>query len=122
MTEDQARAVGAAWLAAGGGWRPGMLWRVMREAPLESYHGRIDEQRRAPAERSAWPDLRDPATLGAALAVVRERWGDPGMFARRSTSRGLWRVSGSDTRSVVEAETEAEALVAALEAAPKAGS
>lgn len=46
------------------------------------------------------PDLRDPATLGCLLLLVREAWGNPQL-----------RVSRPDG-------SEAEALVAALEAAP----
>ena len=46
------------------------------------------------------PDLRDPATLGCLLALVREAWGNPRLRVSRP--------DGSD----------AEALVYALEAAP----
>jgi hypothetical protein len=50
-----------------------------------------------------WPSLRDPATLGCLLALVREAWGDEG------------RVIHSGVRAWA---TEGGALVAALEAAP----
>lgn len=68
------------------------------------------------------PDLTDPATKGALLHLVREAWGDPGLYAM---GRGGWRVCGGCTdghqtgltKSGVRA-TEAEALVAALKAAP----
>jgi len=71
------------------------------------------------------PDLSDPATVGALLALVREAWGDPGasVWHDRRVSvwswmadgciHGVWRPSDADGY-----ETEAEALVAALEAAP----
>ncbi len=73
---------------------------------------------------NALPDLTDPATLGCLLALVREAWGDecacvlpidygPAgvMWVARLTAGG---------RSLTERHwpTEAEALVAALEAAP----
>jgi len=71
------------------------------------------------------PDLTDPATVGALLALVREAWGDSGASVwhdRRASVwswmadgciHGVWRPSDADGY-----ETEAEALVAALEAAP----
>ena len=67
---------------------------------------------------TALPDLTDPATLGGLLALVRKAWDDP--FALVDYDRGNW---GLFTRKhdyvwVCTAETEAEALVAALEAAP----
>lgn len=71
--------------------------------------------------RGALPDLRDPATLGCLLALVREARGDPGMFVRPrgSKMRPDWAVfTGQNSDLVCAASTEAEALVAALEAAP----
>ena len=67
------------------------------------------------------PDLTDPATLGCLLALVREAWGDPGMFAlpRGRKVRPDWAVFAGETSDLVcAAPTEAEALVAALESAP----
>lgn len=74
------------------------------------------------------PDLTDPATLGCLLALVREAWGDTEAYTR--TRRGppslpLWAAmvmqrDGNKTARVPAGlgATEAEALVAALEAAP----
>ena len=65
------------------------------------------------------PDLTDPATLGCLLHLVREAWGDRTM----STMTPKWEVwfvagaPGSASGGPI-AKTEAEALVAALEAAP----
>lgn len=64
--------------------------------------------------RNALPDLDDPATLGCLLALVREAWSEPGAYARES-SRGGW---GVYMRSAPGGGRLAEALVAALEAAP----
>lgn len=58
---------------------------------------------------------------GCLLALVREAWGDSGMFALRCED-GLWTVyrsmSESDYSVVGSFGSEGEALVAALEAAP----
>jgi hypothetical protein len=75
---------------------------------------------------SELPDLADPATLGCLLALVREAWGDPsavtspdgvtwGVHVSTASARQV--VAGWDTMVSIE-DTESEALVAALEAAP----
>jgi len=62
------------------------------------------------------PDLTDHATLGCLLALVREAWGDSKTCARPDLEDDIWYVV---TRSgLAFAASEAEALVAALEAAP----
>ena len=74
----------------------------------------------------ALPDISDPATLGCLLALVREAWGDPGITARCIWDDGRqWAVfhPGHPAPPLIDAlaesqPTEAEALVAALEAAP----
>lgn len=70
------------------------------------------------------PDLTDPATLGCLLALVREAWGDPYAFVGWFDPH--WKVIRCRTESLIgclagRGDTEAEALVAALEAAPKRG-
>ncbi len=72
----------------------------------------------------ALPDLDDPATLGCLLALVREAWGDVRIVCEwHARERGSI-VTGavtSGTRGAMLPFTgghEAEALVAALEAAP----
>jgi len=65
------------------------------------------------------PDLSDPATLGCLLHLVRQAWVQDDMGAFRHKSR--WCVEHTPEGSQCSAfygETEAEALVAALEAAP----
>ena len=74
------------------------------------------------------PDLDDPATLGCLLALVREAWGDQGLHCagRYSDGKWLWHVQGGHPHGAtfrrrvyaIGHGTEAEALVAALEAAP----
>jgi len=102
-------------------WLPGMLWAVSRVAPLEDYAGRIVEGARRAPSGPGLPDLTDPATLGCLLALVREAWGMPtGIAVTYSSDEGLWGVSWSGATHggwCGRGETEAEALVAALEAA-----
>jgi hypothetical protein len=65
------------------------------------------------------PDLSDPATLGCLLALVREAWGIPSLSL--SPWQGGWEFAWAEDGAVGPCGywlTEAEALVAALEAAP----
>lgn len=61
------------------------------------------------------PDLTDPATLGCLLALVREAWANQALHARPEGN--AWRVWSAEPGARVYG-AEAEALVAALEAAP----
>lgn len=108
-------------------WMPGMRYRLSPRHPWCRYEPVTESP---PSARSALavPDLSDPATLGCMLARVREAWGAP--YAQASP-----RLTGNPTRATgwvaylnddeadrrFRGETEAEALVAALEAAPVAG-
>jgi hypothetical protein len=72
-------------------------------------------------EADALPDLADPATLGCLLALVREAWREPTLSV--AWAGGGWYVVQRIRRSVdalrwIDTATEAETLVAALEAAP----
>ena len=124
-------------------WAPGMLIQTVggptdRIAGIDStYIHAWAESQQTENPRGMWiryrldrmdkhgvPDLSDPATLGCLLALVREAWGDPGVSVwhdRRAgvwswmadgCSHGVWRPSDADGY-----DTEAAALVAALEAA-----
>ncbi len=83
------------------------------------------------------PDLTDPATLGCLLALVREAWADPRIHAAPALyahdappeyqytishwhvySPGPYNPLTEPPKCAVTGKTEAEALVAALEAAP----
>lgn len=71
----------------------------------------------------ALPDLADPATLGCLLALAREAWDDPQVHAAplcgMKNNHVGWRIwLGRDLTLYFDGDTEAEALVAALEAAP----
>ena len=63
------------------------------------------------------PDLSDPCTLGGLLALVREAWEDQTLAARFDDEYGWWVVDGNRWAECSRGDSEAEALVAALEAA-----
>ena len=107
-------------------WMPGMLadenavpgtglWRGGRmrvddsDLPAQPRHGCL-------------PVLTDPATLGCLLALVREVWGRPHLAA--TYCGGYWSVDDPDDehfdgdRGFGPWASEAESLVAAMEAAP----
>lgn len=112
----------------------GFRWMAGMSARRWSGHGEVSAVARvsAPARETPWlsdgwlPDLTDPATLGCLLALVRQAWGDPRLVAiyceaaHPGQSEG-WAVQTADNRLPVageDYETEAAALVAALERAP----
>lgn len=90
-------------------WMPGMA---------DCWGGRVREGDGLDRS-SAFPDLTDPATLGCLLALVREAWGDPHASVWyddefwQSGHRWSW---FAKKQTCVGYGTEAEALVAALEA------
>lgn len=122
MTDEEATALGKR-LVACKGFRPlrGMLdmqGRTWDTSLLWRWNNDVDV-----------PDLRDPATLGCLLALVREAWAAPRALVRlsangksfhvfdvdRVTTGGNWAAFLCGDHRI---QTEAEALVAALEAAP----
>jgi len=64
----------------------------------------------------AEPDTSAPSTLGCILALVREAWGEPLIYVRPASFG--WVAGAPLARDLSEGRTEAEALLAALEAAP----
>jgi len=91
-------------------WWPGMLVQD---------GDRYTEESRYPRSVRV-PDWRDPATLGCLLAMVRKAWGDDEIYFGSSLNtkrkRWSWVMRGVDR--IGQGDTEAEALLAALEAAP----
>jgi hypothetical protein len=98
-------------------WMKGMAyWR-------QGNRYRTEDDTRVTYDETCLPDLTDPATLGCLLHLVREAWGESGLYCVRN--RGVWwvewTVEGFELSSPMKlsgAETEAEALVAALEMSP----
>ena len=70
-------------------------------------------------ERDLLPDLTDPATVGALLALVREAYKQPNAHACFALLGWVMRGNYAPLNFELKAaDTEAAALVAALEAAP----
>ena len=134
MTEQDWKELGRRAVACEGWrWMPGVLARYKGDAwcrvtDADSFG--LPTRVRLPNPRRAWPDFRDPATVGCLLALVREAWGCH-VHLRRWASpapdmsgkdRSTWEpVDGLGRRLVagprVLCESEAAALVAAQEAA-----
>jgi len=104
-------------------WMPGMLNGNDGTRYIAGEQWAWDDPLRHHAkgiDNNDWPDLTDPATLGCLLALVREAWGDPCLHVGLLPARwGVWTSQNMPLHECVgKALTEAEALVAALEAAP----
>lgn len=104
-------------------WMPGMLLdaheRLVGIDPegIPYGHSHTAGHRVWLHERSL-PNLSDPATMGCLLALVREAFGDPTLFAECHPVGAKWQTHSVDGGIFGEGDTEAAALVAALEAAP----
>ncbi len=129
MRPDQIDLARRAVACKGWRWMAGMGVRRWSNYDVRWHMNRVSTL----AERGTFwlsegwlPDLTDPATLGCLLALVRQAWSDPRLVAiycepaHPGQSEG-WAVQTADNRLPVageDHETEAAALVAALEAAP----
>ena len=139
MTKAQIALACRAVACRGWRWLPGMLYQYREESdevtfPTKHYWcdpTRVrDHDPDVPACFGGFsaPDLTDPATLGCLLALVREAF--PGCHAEPNGApewdgydeeerSNWWAVfSCGPHRLMATGATEAEALVAALEAAP----
>ena len=107
MTEEEATALGKR-LAACRHFRPmpglkDMQGRTWDDSLLWRWNSEVDV-----------PDLRQPASMGILIACVREAYGDP--FVYLAPADGWFVGRGARDGIIAEGATEAEALVAALEA------
>jgi hypothetical protein len=116
MTEEQIALARRAVACRGWRWMPGMLIHAAGTAY------RVPDRDHDPGAEDWWrkythPDFQDPATLGCLLALVREAHG-PRCYTQ--ACGGFWTVQNEDTEDWwgKNCVYEAEALVAALEAAP----
>ena len=127
LTEEQAIALGKRAMAAGWKWQPGAVdMHGCRCVAVDASGPRgvpVNPEHDIWFFRDDIPDFRDPATLGILLAQVREVWKGPGIFTVDHFARngsGSWGVYSYQflVRSTPRRKypTEAEALVAALEA------
>lgn len=123
MTEEQIALARRAVACKNFRWMPGML--TNHGARCLGRDLWVDRGERgivyADPNEGEVPDLTDSATLGCLLVLVREAWNDPHASVWydsaywHSGNRWSW---WAKEQSRVDYDTEAEALVAALEAAP----
>ena len=113
MSPEQEALARRALSCEGWRWLPGMA--CLNAAMPDTWCARIGDERK-PTFNHYLPDLTDPCTIGGLLALVRAAWDDPAAWAAPD---GDWHVFGDmpETEYGI-GDTEAAALVAALEAAP----
>ena len=89
-----------------------MTWAHVPTFPLSEFEDELEVR--------AWlPDLSEPLTRLGLLHLVREAWGHEDAYSGKTHNGRRWGVRCQDfARYMGEGDTEAESLVAALEAAP----
>lgn len=114
-------------------WMPGMRYREKWPTEDEAIWGRwssededdtgytVCKTTKVEADGVHLPDLTDPATIGCLLKMVREAHRDPQINTHAdlvdSLNQFSWQVCSYDCDYTGWCDTEAEALVCALEAA-----
>jgi len=122
-------------------WLPGMvargtnrIWGWLSWVRVEAFSNSETCGEKAEQLENPYPDLNDYATLGCLLRLVREAWGDNYAWMRATNRYYAFSERGADccepawilhvldpltqTYRKIPGITEAEALIAALEAAP----
>ena len=121
MTDEQKAISRRAIACRGWTWGPGMLdlfgRRVRNVWPDDlGIHWSHIPENCVVRDADALPDLTDAATLGCLLALVREAWGQDDLAAFRFHGRWCVEVTPQEgPHHAFYGDTEAEALVAALE-------
>lgn len=100
-------------------WLPGMLAVVPPEREMGTgYLFRVTSDLEHIPDR-AYPDLTDSPTLGGLLRLARDAWGDPLLGIRGGNDgESIYFEALSKHFSMVDGDTEGEALVNALKYAP----
>ncbi len=102
-------------------WRPGMLSTYGYRRLNGGLWCEVDQCVASEPNHDEAPDFADPATIGVLLAAVREAWQDHGIGSRlmgkRVAGAKRWAVCAHGGPLLSRGATEADALIAALEAA-----
>ena len=98
-------------------WRPGMLSTYLYRFVGDGLWAKDGDLTLAAPIVDEEPDFTDPATVGCLLAAVREAWACPTLFTRPTVSGWTVMHGRGMGKRLGDGPTEADALIAALEAA-----